>query len=427
MIKPAIPRPFVTVVSVLLLTALVGCVSAEKRYKQGQKLEGQGRPEEAAERYITALTKDPNRDDARQRLADVGARIIEDGLARARAAGSDGLYEKAVAAINRIDGLRSRAGQVGVSLAVPDDYADFRRDMIDAAVASLYRQGADLESAGRWAEAAQRYDKLRSYPLSAEETRKVDESRARVFLRWAEDDMARGSFRAAYNHAQGAMEIFGPGSETDANGRAIQRAALEAGTKTVAILPFWVNPGAGKGTPRGIENSLYDTLLYEHMDAPVLFIGPIDRGAIHREMTRLRVRSGEIPDRAAAAVGLALRADFVVVGWLGTFLQEDGLPEEFARKAPLRKDRSSFASYTEKRYAVKLTGEVIYRILDPATRRVVDEQKVVAQASAQFRRAYFDGDYTTLDLSREERALFDREAWPRAEEELKASLVGKLA
>ena len=57
----------------------------------------------------------------------------------------------------------------------------------------------------------------------------------------------------------------------------------------------------------------------------------------------------------------------------------------------------------------------------------MDEETVAANASAPFRRAYYDGDYTALDLSRDERTLFDREGWLRAEEELQANLVKKLA
>ena len=250
---------------------------------------------------------------------------------------------------------------------------------------------------------------------------------ARVFLRWAEQDMSMALFRAAYNHAQTAIDIFGPDSATGAEGRAIQKAALDAGTKTVAVLPFWADRGSGTGTPRAIETKLYDTLLYEHPAAPVPFVGPIDRGVIHREMSRLRVRGGEISDRTAATLGTALGADFVVVGWLESFVREDGPAEEITRKAPLRRDRAKSAAYTERRFTMKLTGEVVTRVLDPASRRVVAEDRVVAQASAPFRRAVFDGDYTTLDLDREERALFDKERWLRDEEDLQAELVKRLA
>ena len=85
------------------------------------------------------------------------------------------------------------------------------------------------------------------------------------------------------------------------------------------------------------------------------------------------------------------------------------------------------ATYTEKRYTAKLTATVMIRIVDPVTRKALDEATVSAQASAQFRRAAYDGDDTTLDLSREERALFDREAWLRAEEDLQKRLVDDLA
>jgi len=126
-------------------------------------------------------------------------------------------------------------------------------------------------------------------------------------------------------------------------------------------------------------------------------------------------------------VGQALNADFIVIGWLESYLQEEGVPEEIARKALLRRDRSTYATYTEKRYTVKLTGEVMYRIVEMTSRRVVEEETVVANTSGQFRRGYFDGDYTTLDLSRDERMLFDKEGWLRAEEELQARLGNKLA
>jgi len=69
----------------------------------------------------------------------------------------------------------------------------------------------------------------------------------------------------------------------------------------------------------------------------------------------------------------------------------------------------------------------MYQIVDPGASRVVDEETVVAKISGQFRRGYFDGDYTTLDLSRDERVLFDREEWLRAEDELQTVLYNKLA
>jgi len=421
------PGPFRAIAAVFLIGALAGCASVEKRYKKGQELESQGRLEEAAQRYIGVLAKDPNREDARQRLAEVGAQVVDNYLVRAREDNEDGLYESAVAAILRIDGLRGGAGRVGVSLPVPDDYADFRREAVDAAVASLIRQGEDLEEAGNWAEANRRYELMIPYPLDSEQRQRIDGSRARVLVQWAGQDMARGSFRAAYGHAQSALAITGPASDLGAESRAIQKAALDAGTMTVAILPFWSEPGSGDRMPRELAGDLYDALLYERMDEPPLFVGPIDRGEIHREMSRLRVRSGAISNRTAETVGLALDADFVVVGRLESYAQDDGTPQEIVQKATLRRDKTKTVMYTERRYTVKLTGEVTYRLIEPSSRRVIEEETVAATSSAQFRRGRYDGDYTTLDLSRDERRLFEKEEWRRAEEELEKKLVDQMA
>jgi len=426
-IMPALERPAAAAVSLVLLFALAGCATAEKRYQKGQKLEGQGRLEEAARRYITVLAKEPGREDARRRLAEVGAKVVDDYLNEARANGADGHFENAVAAILRIDGLRARTEQVGVPVPVPSDYADFRLDMVDAAVGSLFRQGEDLERAGRWPDALRVYERTLPYPLDPGQRLRVDDARARVFLRWAGQDMETGAFRAAYQHAQSALDIHGPDSPAGAEGRALQKAALDAGTRTVAVLPFWAEPRAADAAPRGLEGRLYDALLYEHMDEPPLFVGPIDRGAIHREMTRLRVRSGAIQLQTAAAVGQALRADFVVLGWLESYVEDDGAAEETLRKAPLRRDRAKFDAYTEKKFTVTLTGEAVCQLVDRVARKVVEEQTVEAAVSATFRRAYYEGDYTALDLGRDERALFDKEAWLKAEEDLQAKLADRLA
>ena len=52
-------RPFVAILSLLLLASAVGCVSTEKRYKKGVELESEGRLEEAAQRYVAVLAKEP--------------------------------------------------------------------------------------------------------------------------------------------------------------------------------------------------------------------------------------------------------------------------------------------------------------------------------------------------------------------------------
>lgn len=420
-------RSFFAVLTLALVFALINCASVEKRYRKGQEMESKGRLEEAAQRYIRVLKKDPSMQDARVRLEDVGGQLVDTYLEQASAYESTGAYESAVAALNRIDNLRRRTSQVSVVLSVPEGYENFRQEMIDAAIALLFEQGELNEQAGNWGEALRKYERLRSYPLSPEQAQRADEARAGVHIKWAEQDLGRAYFRAAYGRAQKALDILGPDSETGSRALQLQQAALEAGTRTVAVLPFWASIGAAEEAPRGMESDLYDTLLYEYLSNPVLFVAPIDPGAIHREMSRLRIRSGEITRQTASMVGLTLNSHFVVIGWIESYSFEEGIPEEIERRVPLRRDRSTHVTYIERKYAVEMTAEVAYQVIDPTASRVLGDETVVAKVSGQFRRGYYDGDYTTLDLSREERMLFNKEAWLQAEEEMETMLYNKLA
>ena len=75
--------------SLLLVFALINCASVEKRYKKGQEMESKGRLEEAAQRYIKVLAKDPSMQDARVRLEDVADPRRRDR--RQRRCGTDGV------------------------------------------------------------------------------------------------------------------------------------------------------------------------------------------------------------------------------------------------------------------------------------------------------------------------------------------------
>lgn len=415
------------VFSLILVFALMDCASVEKRFKKGQELESKGRLEEAAKRYIKVLSKDSTMDEARLRLENVGSRLIDMYIKQAYAYKSSEAYENAVSSLNRIDSLRRRSGQVGVMLLVPDGYEDFRQEMIDAAVVSLFFQGEDAENAGNWAEALRKYERLRVYALSPDQIQRADQSRARVHIRWAEQDLGRAYFRAAFGRAQKALEILGPDSDIGSNALEIQKMALEAGTRSVAVLPLWSSLIVEDEAPEGIARDLYDVLLYEYLPRPVLFVAPVDPGAIHRELRRLRIRSGEITRQVAAMVGQNLAADFVVIGWMESYLRDEGVAEEKVNSVRLRRDRSTYTTYLEKKCTIELTAEIIYQIIDPASRRVVDEETVRADVSEKFRRCTFDGDYTTLDLTRSERMLFNKEEWLRDEEELEEKLFDALA
>ena len=71
------PSPHALLPALFLLAA---CASAEKRLEQGMELQMQGRYDQAVVRYVEALEKDPQMQEARQRLVEVGDSAISGHL-----------------------------------------------------------------------------------------------------------------------------------------------------------------------------------------------------------------------------------------------------------------------------------------------------------------------------------------------------------
>src|SRR5829696_2586814 len=135
-------RRAAVVAALLPLAMAAGCMSAGKRLEQGIKLEERGRPADAARRYVDALRRDPNLADARARLQESGRLAVEQCLAESGAHSSAGNPSDAAEALLQLDALRRDVASVGVELAVPADYAQHRRAVLDAAIEGSIHQGA---------------------------------------------------------------------------------------------------------------------------------------------------------------------------------------------------------------------------------------------------------------------------------------------
>src|SRR5947208_1226122 len=140
------------------LLAVAACTSATKRYEQGQAFEREGRPADAADRYIQALRKDARLESARIGLRAAGAAAIAkdlrsvDNADRTTVDGADAAADAVVA----IDDLHRRALDVGVDLAFPLDYPDQRRATLDNAIALNRASALELASRERFDMALER-------------------------------------------------------------------------------------------------------------------------------------------------------------------------------------------------------------------------------------------------------------------------------
>lgn len=70
-------RSFLLGLSLFLSLFLLSCISVEKQFEKGLKMEQEGRFEEAARYYIKVLKREPTWEEARERLQDMGSRSVD--------------------------------------------------------------------------------------------------------------------------------------------------------------------------------------------------------------------------------------------------------------------------------------------------------------------------------------------------------------
>lgn len=410
---------------------VAGCASTQKRYDKAQDLEAEGRYAEAADYYIKVLEKDAAWEGAAERLREAGNRAIEGYLEEADAAKFAGNYDDALRILDRLDALRDDAQDVGVTLDVPDDYAAYRDDVTDRAIETFIARAERAEEAGDWDDALEAYDDAARYTTDPDRLAGFVQAQAEIHLRWAEYDFDRDAYRAGFDHAQHALDLVGPEHPLAERARAMQATALDAGTRTVAFVPFWRTEEVARDAPPNVVQDLNDVLLYEHWSAPLPFVVAADPVQLRRELRRLRYDRSVITRRQASEIGRAALADFVVVGeWTEMKRRERGMKER-TRKARFKGRRattggSNDTTYVEQRFTLELDAEIVYRIIDPRSRREVEKGTVTADASGRIERAVFEGDYRDLDLSGSELSLFEEDE-RLAMEELGDDLVDELA
>ena len=420
-----------TLLFIAVLLGLAGCVSTQKRYDKAQDLEAQGRYVEAAEYYIKVLEKEAQWEGAPERLQEASDHAIALLFDEADAARREGDYDDALRALDHLDELHAAAAAVGVTLDWPEDYASYRQEVAQTAVADLLRRGERAEQAGDWREALDAYERAARYTDDPERQAEFSALQANVHLQWAQYDFDSEYYRAGFDRAQHTIDLVRPGHPLAERAVAFQESALASGTRFVAFLPFWRTDDVYRTAPGNVVPDLNDVLLYEHWSAPLLFIAAADPVQLRRELRRLRYDRTVITRRQASEIGRVAGADYVVVGEWTVFERKERNIKEKTRRVRMKGRRATTGGATdttfiEQTLTLEFEAEVAFRIIDPRTRREVDNGTIEADVSGRVTRGVFDGDYRDLDLSGSQLSLFEDDE-RLAEEELGNELVDRVA
>ncbi|HEX8904058.1 MAG TPA: hypothetical protein VF771_04410, partial [Longimicrobiaceae bacterium] len=295
---------------------LAACASAGKRYEQGVQMEQQGRPADAAERYIQALKKDRTLVEARSRLQTVGDQAVVDFLREADVDEQSGRYADAADALGHVDELRADAASVGVQLAAPADYPSRRRATFDRAadqavvMANSAVQGRNFAEAVRWLDRA-----ARQWEPGPAVRGRLDRARYDALYGWAQAEMQAGRYRSAFERAGQAATLAGMD-----NGQAeyLQREALRRGTVRVAVFPVGTVPATRNRLPDQLLPALNRNLgddFWRRSPQWLDVIDESDRGGYGR---------GAMEPSEAARQGQRMGARLVVVMALDSIRQTEG-------------------------------------------------------------------------------------------------------
>jgi tetratricopeptide (TPR) repeat protein len=318
-----LPRLAWALPALLLMFTVAGCTSTKERYERGQEQEASGDYAGAARYYVQVLEREPSWEDVRERLAVAGSSAVEAYLAEARTHAQAGRNAEAVDVLDGLDQLRRGAERVGVPLAVPDDYAAYRKEVSDRALLDLLGEAQEAERRGDWNAALRAYERApQRYDMPPERQQELVETRARLYVRWGEQELARRRYRAAYGRAQQALALLGPDAgPLEEAALSLQEGALAEGTHFVAFFPVRLPPYLDRTVPRGFLEGFNDELQYAYWAAPPPFLVETDPVELRRELRRLRY--DRLSVRQAAEIGRVLDADVAVISDLDAFERKE--------------------------------------------------------------------------------------------------------
>lgn len=421
--------PFRLLLLALIPTVMLGCVSTEKRFRQGVELENEGRLLEASERYIRVLQDEPDFEEARIRLGEIGPVIVQRYMDNAASSSAAGRFIEAHDQYAAVENFLRRTSAVGVVVPRPDRLDEFRATADSRAFDQLLTVAAGAAAAGDFARAIDSYARARGWPsVTPEQSRSIDEEIARVEFQWSQVLYNDGHYRQAFEHAASGMELVEPGSGLYDQLADLQDRAVRDGSVIVAFLPFGETDEVMRETSSIFTDDLNDVMLYQHWSVPPLFVVPADPVVVRREMRRISGRSARIVSRDDAIdIGRALDVDFVVAGELNRYEEDEGRVRERTYNARTRGRNAQDTSYVVRSYTIERTGRAAYRIYDVRRRSTLDRGSADASSSLAVERGEYAGDYNDLDLDGNQLILFDPSEIERQNEILDEALADELA
>lgn len=395
--------------SVLFIIAVLsGCASADKRFGQGQEQEMRGQYENAVQRYVQALEKDPGYTEARVRLAEVGDLAINEQIAAADDWMARGNPVNAAAHFRRADTVVDRARSVGVRLGLPLDYTSHRRAVFDHAFDALVARGDRAREQGRWQDGIAAYRRARNEfePTLTQRNQALAEESI-LFVQWSESEYAQGHLRKAFDVAANVQQLEWSPAAQAARAAGFMEDCLNEGEVELIVLPVQTRPGSARATAkiRAVADHVEKTLQDGPWRQPPAFVQLHEPLTVRDLLSDAGILDGEYRPGTMALILRLAEADYAAYVQL---LSADETEFDVRSRTETVKTRSggstTFVREDGKR---RIQAEARVVIADGYGNEITDVV-VSGSGTAPFARGVYGGDPGQLNLGARQVDLFDQ-------------------
>lgn len=164
----------------LILLLFAGCRSAEDAFKDGQQAEMTGNTKLAVRYYLETLRFKPDMFQAKERLAVVGQKEVDNGVSLSRNLINSGRGHEGLTQLSATENLFKQINFHAPSVRLPAEFSQLKQQGQSLARSDLFQQAQNAENNGEWDKSLSLLTEIERYSPSSDERLRILNDRVRI-------------------------------------------------------------------------------------------------------------------------------------------------------------------------------------------------------------------------------------------------------
>ncbi|MGD1842753.1 MAG: CsgG/HfaB family protein [Thermonemataceae bacterium] len=387
-----------------ILVSISACSGTKKYYKKGLTLEEANMQEEAADMYLTSVTRNPKNVQAKIALKRTGQIVLDRKLSQVFKGNETGDYEKAVNSFLDAQRYQEKVAKQGVKLTIAPQYKTYFKASKEKYLSDLYQRGTQLLEKEAFEEADALFAEIiRITPNYKDVKTLKNASTNEPLYRKGVVALEANHFKEAYRYLNQVVRK----DKTYKDAYELREDARKQALLTISLLPF-SNTSFTRNAQERFKADITSSLT--RLKHP--FIELVDRENLQAILEEQKLAmSGLLDEQSAAKVGELLGVKAVMTGKVVTFKPSTGqwqAQEKIGYEAyNVRKlDTTTNKYVNETRYKKVIYSEhsnqkqlnvaFQYQLVSSETGKVLLSNVINRKQQDALRYASYSGDYRNL-------------------------------